>query len=408
MALLIADRVRETSTTTGTGTYTVAGAEVGFRTFSTAIGNGNTCPYVAVMGANWETGVGTVAAGTLARTSVVASSNGNNPVNWAAGTKQIFCAPHAAILPLLTLANSWRANQTLLGVSQDITLEVRVDGDNTPRLGFRKANVSSHTARHYQIRLDSDGDWILRDETASADRLRVSFDGHITPGVGAVQDLGDNDLRYRTVYVSESILAQKTGDVLIEARAVGDNTPRFQLRKTGVTGHTARDWQWAINSTGQFVLRDETITTPRLIITTTGSVASGADNSQSLGTSTNRWTEVWAALGAIQTSDERDKEAIEDAELGLDLILRLRPVSYRWREGEDQRRHHGLIAQEMVLALGGQEFGGLRHDVEADRYGLSYAELVPVLIKGMQEQQAQIGALEKRLATLELQMAQLR
>ena len=86
-------------------TYTLAGAQVGFQTFSTGIGNGNTAPYLSVMGANWEVGVGTVAAGTLARTSVVASSNGNNPVNWGVGTEQIACSPYAAVTPMLTLAS---------------------------------------------------------------------------------------------------------------------------------------------------------------------------------------------------------------------------------------------------------------------------------------------------------------
>lgn len=96
MALANADRVKETSTTTGTGTYTLAGAVTGFRTFSIAVGNGNTCYYVAEDGASWEVGVGTVGAGTLARTTVLASSNANSAVNWTSGTRTIYCAPIAA------------------------------------------------------------------------------------------------------------------------------------------------------------------------------------------------------------------------------------------------------------------------------------------------------------------------
>lgn len=90
MALVIADRVRETSTTTGTGTLTLDGAVTGFRTFSSAIGDTNTCYYTITLGADYEIGLGTVGAGTLARTTVLKSSNSNSAVNFGAGTKDVF------------------------------------------------------------------------------------------------------------------------------------------------------------------------------------------------------------------------------------------------------------------------------------------------------------------------------
>lgn len=90
MALVVKDRVRETSTTTGTGTLTLAGAVSGFQTFSSAIGNTNTTYYTIVGGTEWETGLGTVAAGTLARTTVLESSNAGSAVNFSAGTKDVF------------------------------------------------------------------------------------------------------------------------------------------------------------------------------------------------------------------------------------------------------------------------------------------------------------------------------
>ena len=91
MALVVKDRVRETSTTTGTGTLTLAGAVTGFQTFSSAIGNTNTTYYTITNGAEWEVGIGTVAAGTLARTTVLASSNAGSAVTFSAGTKDVFC-----------------------------------------------------------------------------------------------------------------------------------------------------------------------------------------------------------------------------------------------------------------------------------------------------------------------------
>ena len=92
MALVVKDRVRETSTTTGTGTLTLAGAVSGFQTFSSAIGNANTTYYTITTGAEWEVGLGTVAAGTLARTTIFTSSNAGSAVNFTAGTKDVFCS----------------------------------------------------------------------------------------------------------------------------------------------------------------------------------------------------------------------------------------------------------------------------------------------------------------------------
>ena len=91
MALVIKDRVKESSTTIGTGAYTMAGAEAGFQTFS-AIGDGNTTYYAATDGTYWEVGIGTYTASgtTLARTTILSSSNSNNAVSWTAGEKLIF------------------------------------------------------------------------------------------------------------------------------------------------------------------------------------------------------------------------------------------------------------------------------------------------------------------------------
>lgn len=91
MALVIKDRVKETTTTTGTGTYTLAGAEVGFQSFST-IGNGNTTYYTVTDGGDWEVGIGTYTASgtTLARTTILSSSNSGNAVSWSAGEKFVF------------------------------------------------------------------------------------------------------------------------------------------------------------------------------------------------------------------------------------------------------------------------------------------------------------------------------
>jgi len=96
MALVINDRVKETSTTTGTGTFSLAGAETGFETFVSGVGDGNTTYYaISHDGTNeWEVGVGTVTdAGTdtLSRDTIISSSNSDAAVNFTAGGKTVFC-----------------------------------------------------------------------------------------------------------------------------------------------------------------------------------------------------------------------------------------------------------------------------------------------------------------------------
>jgi len=93
MSLILADRVQETTTTAGTGTITLAGAVTGYQSFA-VIGNGNTTYYcIAGLGTNeWEVGIGTYSSAgtTLARTTILASSNGGSVVTFSAGTKSVF------------------------------------------------------------------------------------------------------------------------------------------------------------------------------------------------------------------------------------------------------------------------------------------------------------------------------
>jgi len=94
MALVLADRVKESTSTVGTGSLTLAGAASGFQSFGTAIGDTNTTYYAIteVGGAAWEVGIGTyTASGTvLSRDTVLASSNSGSLVNFTSGTKDVF------------------------------------------------------------------------------------------------------------------------------------------------------------------------------------------------------------------------------------------------------------------------------------------------------------------------------
>ncbi len=92
MALIVADRVQETTNSSGTGAYTLGGAVAGFQTFASVVSNADTVYYSITDNVDYEVGLGTYASsgGTITRTSVFASSNSNNAVNWGIGTKNIF------------------------------------------------------------------------------------------------------------------------------------------------------------------------------------------------------------------------------------------------------------------------------------------------------------------------------
>ena len=113
MALVLQDRVKETTATVGIGTLSLGGTSTGFVSFS-VIGNGNTTYYTVVDNTtgDWEVGIGTYNAGTLSRDTVLASSNSGNKVPFAAGTKDVFVAYPAEKAVTLDTAQTL-SNKTL-------------------------------------------------------------------------------------------------------------------------------------------------------------------------------------------------------------------------------------------------------------------------------------------------------
>ena len=140
MALVIADRVRETTTTTGTGTITLAGAVNGYQAFS-VVGNANTTYYcIAHQTANeWEVGVGTytLSGTTLARTTVLASSNAGSAVNFSAGTKDVFCTNASSTSVVTGKGNTWSTGDQVFGST----------ATDSVRVGIGTNSVSGYTLK---------------------------------------------------------------------------------------------------------------------------------------------------------------------------------------------------------------------------------------------------------------------
>jgi len=100
MAFVINDRVKETTSTVGTGTVTLSGAQTGFQSFSSGVGAGNSTYYTIALGSQWEVGIGSLTnATTFTRDTVISSSNASALVSFSTGIKDIFCSLPAKETP---------------------------------------------------------------------------------------------------------------------------------------------------------------------------------------------------------------------------------------------------------------------------------------------------------------------
>ncbi len=129
-----------------------------------------------------------------------------------------------------------------------------------------------------------------------------------------------------------------------------------------------------------------------------GDVVPNTDTAYNSGGPSNRWNKVFALNGVITGSDARQKKDIADLKYGLQQILKLRPVTYRWKVGPDKDTHVGLLAQEVEKVI--PEI--VKHGpTPSDPLGMNYSELVPVLIASAQAQQKIINDQQERIARLE-------
>ena len=128
MALVINDRVKETTTTTGTGTVNLGGAETGYESFVSGVGSTNKTFYAIELNSagEFEVGIGTVtdaSPDTLSRDTVISSSNSDAKVNFSAGTKNVFCTlPASRTMSPGMVANNFVVNQSST-LSEDQTLD---------------------------------------------------------------------------------------------------------------------------------------------------------------------------------------------------------------------------------------------------------------------------------------------
>ena len=388
MALVVKDRVRENSSTTGTGTFSLSGAVSGFQTFSSAIGNTNTTYYTILNGAEWEVGLGTVGAGTLSRDTVLSSSTGSK-VDFTLGTKDVFCTyPAGKSIYYDASGNAPTFNQSTTGSAATLTTPRAIYGNNF-------------------------------DGSAALTQIIASTYGGTGNGFTKFSGPTTAEKTFTLPDASSTIVVQSGA---LGTPASGTLTSCTGLPiSTGVSGlgtNVATALGVAVGSAGAFVTNGGALGTPSsgtltnctfptLNQNTTGSAATFTSTTQnSQFNSVGVGTAASATAGEIRAtnnvtayySDERLKTNLGNIDNALSKLKTLNGFYYEANEiaqslGYEVKKEVGVSAQE-VEAIMPEVVAPAPID---DKYlTVRYERLVPLLIEAIKELSAEVDKLKAK------------
>ena len=266
MALVINDRVKETTTTTGTGAVSLGGAVTGFETFAAGVGNSNTTYYAIVhQTANeFEVGLGTLDGDSsdLTRTTVISSSNSDSAVDFAAGTKDVFCT-----IPASKLIFEDASNDVTIGRNLTVTGDLTITGDDL--------TMNTNTSGAALI-----GDGTNFNPVAISGDITIAANGTAAIGSGVIVNADINS--------SAAIAMSKTAFTAGTGVSLSTNTLSVDAAQTGITSILATDVK--IGEDNETKIDFETADTinfyagnEKQLILTDGALTPGADNILDLG-----------------------------------------------------------------------------------------------------------------------------
>ena len=355
MAFVLNDRVKETTTTNGTSTINLAGAETGFESFVAGIGNSNTTYYAIVhqTADEFEVGIGTVtdaSPDTLSRTTIISSSNSDSAVNFSSGTKNVFCT-----LP---------ASKTVfVPDSGDLTVESGVqDGDI-----LFKGNDGGSTITALTLDMSEQGNATFNKNVIFGDNGKALF--------GAGTDLAIfSDGTDGKIEASGSLILDANGTT-ISLRDGGTENSQIGLDSAGLV-------MTVVGSDKDFFISGSdggsAITAVRVDMSDAGAIICNGNIT---------------AFG--NTSDIKLKENIEVISDALDKVKQLKGITFNYKK--DGKRSTGLIAQDLEKVLPEAIYETIDADINGDpedkHLAIRYGNTVGLLVEAIKEQQEQIETL---------------
>ena len=350
MAFVLNDRVKETTTTNGTSTINLAGAETGFESFVAGIGNSNTTYYAIVhqTADEFEVGIGTVtdaSPDTLSRTTIISSSNSDSAVNFSSGTKDVFCTLPASKSVFGDASGNVGIGTTSPAVMLDVRGEVAVDYNATYGLRFYNQSRNNWSSIGNSS-TSNDAYMVFKVGLGEALKLEHSknavFSGDtITVGDSHTFGNGAGDNLHIESSSGENIVINSAGGIIV---LQGGGTERFRLDSSG-----------NMSATGN--------------ITAYGSV-----------------------------SDERLKENIEVIENPIEKIKNLKGVTFTYKK--DEQKSTGLIAQDLEKVLPEAVYKTLDIDLNGDsedeHLAIRYGNTVGLLVEAIKELEARVKELEDK------------
>lgn len=215
--------------------------------------------------------------------------------------------------------------------------------------------------------------------------------------------------RARFLNTGELGIGTTTPDRKFELSGNGIQYARLTNTTNGIVGLELKrggggsDWEMR-NEGGEIIFgqsNDDLATVVDVVRIGGSSFTPVTDNFVQLGQSARRWSLIYATNGVVQTSDANDKKQMIGLTDGLDKINRLRPISFQWKDDsiDQSSTHLGFVAQEVQKVLPEVVVDGDWIDLpegqgrvwqKASRLGVKYSEIVPVLVKAVQEQQTRI------------------
>jgi len=340
MALVINDRVKETTTTTGTGTVSLAGAVTGFETFAAGIGNSNTVYYCIAHQdqAEFEVGLGTLDGDSsdLARTTIISSSNSDSAVDFSAGTKDVFCT-----IPASKLIFEDANNDVTIGRNLTVTGDLTISGDDL--------TLTTNTS----------GAALISDGT---NFNPVAISGDITIGTTGTAAIGSGVIVNADINSSAAIAVSKTAFTAGTGVSLSTNTLSVDAAQTGITSILATDVK--IGEDDQTKIDFETAdeihfyaANAEQVFVSDGVFGPQTDSDVDLGTNSVRFKDAYVdsvtVTGDISVGDDLTVEGgvIDLKNTGSQSVLRLYCESSNAHYAQLQAPAHSAFAGNTTLTL---------------------------------------------------------